>query len=791
MMIKKIFIFKEKLIMFMTCFLSVLLISWAFTLSFSMDQSFNMHLKEIYGKWQNAIISTNEETINRIEDRAFLNTIGKQKVQGEVLINGEKIGNIGSIDENFIDIANIKVKEGRLPTSSNEIAVEEVILEALGVDEHINQKIILDIYSNQELKKVEYDLVGIIEVYSLNWVRSDVLVNCISCDTEECVYVNGYMLWENGAEQSIESIPISSGSYIKNTYYEMGFRNSYNHFSLSIPVICIVFFISSSLISNHVKTRCKEYFVFLSCGAKFKEIQRSLLEISLRITLLSVGLAILIHVPLSFLSVNYLCLYFDYPLYCSIPFLQHLLFILTLFSVVTIAVLQSCNQIKKIKITDLSSHNLMTKNEKVILKFSKPSFFIRNILIHRKLFGLMLISIVISLIICFSSIHKMFYSQKEYQTVINSSKYDYRVKLTDYNLYGYTAESISRITKIAGIASVQSYRNEIHNITFNDIKDSEYYNTFSKNGELSVNVLGLDETDYQSLLEVEPLLSEGVMNADRILNGTEAILVLPIFSCDNLLCKVMIDRSLPLYENDVFESTLSPGELIKLISKDGKEVTLEVSGIIRNVPLSLYEKYGDFMIITGDSIFDNENANLLYLTVSDEASVVTDLLISQRIGASPNIEIANQRIVKQQLSDSYINLYINTIIVSSLSLLIELMIFWVSLEKVYSFFGYQRNTLLLLGIGVKEERKLYIYYFQWIVLLVGTIICFLFLQYEYLSYSTILQRNGETIFESIAYREIFSLLAIWVVIHWIVLKFQYNSMKKAGEKLNENFIRGR
>ena len=254
----------------------------------------------------------------------------------------------------------------------------------------------------------------------------------------------------------------------------------------------------------------------------------------------------------------------------------------------------------------------------------------------------------------------MFYSQKEYQTVINSSKYDYRVKLTDYNLYGYTAESISRITKIAGIASVQSYRNEIHNITFNDIKDSEYYNTFSKNGELSVNVLGLDETDYQSLLEVKPLLSEGVMNADRILNGTEAILVLPIFSCDNLLCKVMIDRSLPLYENDVFESTLSPGELIKLISKDGKEVTLEVSGIIRNVPLSLYEKYGDFMIITGDSIFDNENANLLYLTVSDEASVVTDILISQRIGASPNIEIANQRIVKQQLSDSYINLYINT-----------------------------------------------------------------------------------------------------------------------------------
>ena len=790
-MIGKLFTFKEKIIMFITCFVSILLMTWAVTLSFSIDQSYNEHLKEIYGEWQNAIVNTDEEMISRIENRAFLANIGKQKIQGKISVNGNEIGNIGSVDDNFIDIANIKVSEGRLPAEPNEIAVEEVVLDALNLDKCINQKIVFDVYCDQETVEREYILVGIIEDYSLNWVNSDMLVNCISYDNGDYEYMNGFMIWENAAQSSIEAIPLSSGNYISNSYYEMSEKNTTNYFGLLIPVFCIVFFIASSLVSSHVKARRKEYCILLTCGAKTNEIKKSLYRNSLIITFLAVVLGIIVHIPLSLFSLDYLRTYYDYSLYTMIPFRGHLLIALALFSVVIISVSFSCNQIKKISISDLSSHCYLEKNDGLVFNCSKPSFFTRNILIHRKQFALILMSMVVSLSVCFYTLHKVFYSQRAYQTIVNSTESDYKIRLTDKNLYGYTKEDINILSKITGIESVKAYRNEIQKITFDDIENSAYYNMFSKDGKLTVSILGVSGADYQSLYEIEQLISAGEMNFDEILKGNEAVVVLPVFSCDNGICKVLIDRESPLDENDVFESNLHPGTTITLTSDDGEEETLVVSGIVRSVPLSLYEKYGEFMVITGNAIFDNQNSNLLYLSATDGSSAVTDLLVSQKIGSSPSIEITNQRIVKQQLSDSLVNSYIYSVIVFSLSMLIELMIIYVSLEKIYSFFGYQRNTLLLLGINNNEEKRIYLYYFQWIILVFGLCFGFLFLQFEYLNYSTVLQRGSENVFDIIPYSEISACLTLWLISHLAIVKYQYSSMKKMGEENNENFIRGR
>ena len=790
-MIGKLFTFKEKTIMFITCFVSILLMTWAVTLSFSIDLSYNEYLKEIYGEWQNAIVNTDEEMINRIENRAFLANIGKQKIQGKILANGNEIGNIGSVDDSFIDIANIKISEGRLPAEPNEIAVEEVVLDTLTLDKCINQKIVFDVYCDQETVEREYILVGIIEDYSLNWVKSDVLVNCISYDNGDYEYMNGFMIWENAAQSSIEAIPLSSGNYISNSYYEMSEKNTTNYFGLLIPVFCIVFFIASSLVSSHVKARRKEYCILLTCGAKTNEIKKSLYNSSLKITFLAVVLGFAVHIPLSLFSLDYLRTYYDYSLYTMIPFRGHLLIVLVLLSVVIFSVSLSCNQIKKISITDLSSRYYLEKNDGFVFNCSKPSFFIRNILIHRKEFALILMSMVVSLSVCFYSLHKVFYSQRAYQTIVNSTESDYTIRLTGENLYGYTKDDINILSKITGIESVKAYRKEIQRITFDDIENSAYYNMFSKDGKLTVNILGVNGTDYQSLYEIEQFISEGEINFDEILKGNEAVVVLPVISCDNGICKVLIDREFPLDENDVFESKLHPGVTITLTSDDGEEETLVVSGIVRSVPLSLYEKYGEFMVITGNSIFDNQNSNLLYLSATDESSAVTDLLVSQKIGSSLGIDITNQRIVKQQLSDSLVNTYIYSVIIFSLSMLIELMIIYVSLEKVYSFFGYQRNTLLLLGINSSEEKRIYLYYFQRIILVFVLCFAFWFLQFEYLNFSTVLQRGSENVFDTIPYSEIFTCLILWLISHLAIVKHQYNSMRKIGEEYNENFIRGR
>lgn len=790
-MMNKLFSFKEKVILFVTCFLSVLLMVWAVTLSFSLDESFNAHLKDIYGNWQNGIISTNNETITKIRNLDYLQEIGIQKVAAEVVSNGTAIGNIGSMDESFIEMANIVVKEGRLPVSSSEVAVEEILLDALQIDKIINQTVALTLSNNGEIYIKEYTLVGIIENYSLNWVNSNVLVNCISTDFDEYKCVNGYMTWENGAENSTESIAISSGSLITNTHFEMSLKNTYNYLGVLVPLLCIMFLMSYILILNHIKTRQKEYCIFLACGANLKELTRLLLNHILKITFIACCLSVFCHIPLSYLSVRYLEMYFEYPVYLKFPAAQLLLIVLVIITIVVVSVIFSSLYIKKLDITNFKGNSISEENMKPVFRLPQPYFFIRNILTYRKKFGLMLFMSIFSLFLCFISLHLVFYNQRAYQTIVNSTNSDYQVRLFDTNAYGYTENKISRISKISGIEAVHSYRNENQTITFENIENSDYFKNLSINGELSVSVLGIDDSDNQSFLEIEKLITEGSIDVDSLRNGNAAILVLPIFSCDNNICKVTIDRSMPIFKNDVYETNINLNDTIMLTSADGKESTLVVSGIIRTIPLSLYEKYGSFMVIASNSIFENKNPNTIYITASDDSTEVTDLLVAKEIGTSSGTDFVNQRIVKQQLSDTYVNSYMYSIIILSISLLIEVIVFYALLEKVFFFLRYQRNILYLLGLDNSKEKKIYLYSFLYLLIFVGLFVSFLFLQYEFVNYATVLQRENESIFDCLAYKEIISCFALWIIVHYLILKHQYNNMKKTGEKLNENFLRRR
>ena len=44
-----------------------------------------------------------------------------------------------------------------------------------------------------------------------------------------------------------------------------------------------------------------------------------------------------------------------------------------------------------------------------------------------------------------------------------------------------------------------------------------------------------------------------------------------------------------------------------------------------------------------------------------------------------------------------------------------------------------------------------------------------------------------SVFDCLAYKEIISCFALWIIVHYFILKHQYNNMRKTGEKLNENF----
>lgn len=96
-------------------------------------------------------------------DHQMLDTIGKMSVYGQVQYNDEYAGNIGIVDDSFYEISNISLKTGKLPSSPEEIAIEAYILDGLGIDYTLDQKISLSIQSGDQIFKKNTD-------FAVSWI---------------------------------------------------------------------------------------------------------------------------------------------------------------------------------------------------------------------------------------------------------------------------------------------------------------------------------------------------------------------------------------------------------------------------------------------------------------------------------------------------------------------------------------------------------------------------------------------------------------------------------------------
>ena len=66
-----------------------------------------------------------------------------QSIQEKVFLEGDQRVVIGACDENFLEMGNIELLEGRMPEQKKEVAVEEEYLGILGVSK------IGDVVSNE------------------------------------------------------------------------------------------------------------------------------------------------------------------------------------------------------------------------------------------------------------------------------------------------------------------------------------------------------------------------------------------------------------------------------------------------------------------------------------------------------------------------------------------------------------------------------------------------------------------------------------------------------------------
>lgn len=137
----------------------------------------NKKREELFGSWDEVFLNVDQDDLNYFRKNAFLEQISVQSIQEKVFLEGDQRVVIGSCDENFLEMGNIELLEGRMPEQKKEVAVEEEYLGILGVSG------VGDVVPNDsEAESLRgYKVIGIVDNYSRRWKLINNNVKYINC----------------------------------------------------------------------------------------------------------------------------------------------------------------------------------------------------------------------------------------------------------------------------------------------------------------------------------------------------------------------------------------------------------------------------------------------------------------------------------------------------------------------------------------------------------------------------------------------------------------------------------
>ena len=117
----------------------------------------------------------------------MIRSIGNMNIVGEVMEDTEYKGSIGYVDKDFLEMSNISMKAGHMPENKNEIAIEAYVLDLLGIDYELDQKVNLDIHMDDSVIHREYVLSGVINNYSSSWTTDGTLASFFIFPSEDAI----------------------------------------------------------------------------------------------------------------------------------------------------------------------------------------------------------------------------------------------------------------------------------------------------------------------------------------------------------------------------------------------------------------------------------------------------------------------------------------------------------------------------------------------------------------------------------------------------------------------------
>lgn len=158
---------------------------------------------QLFGRWNEVFLNVDEEDVEYFRQHAFVDDYSIQNIQEKIYLEGDDRIIIGTCDDNFFDLGNLEMVDGRMPVNEGEVAIEEEYLEVLGVEkvgDIISEGVNID-----SLKG--YKVCGIVKDYSSRWkmVNWDVkYINCFISDAN-ANEIQIYASLSSAVQQDIET----------------------------------------------------------------------------------------------------------------------------------------------------------------------------------------------------------------------------------------------------------------------------------------------------------------------------------------------------------------------------------------------------------------------------------------------------------------------------------------------------------------------------------------------------------------------------------------------------------
>ena len=235
--------------MVISCTIVVVVAKW-------IEHDQNQKREEMFGSWDEVFLDVPVEDLNYFKQNAFLEQISVQSIQEKVFLEGDKRVVIGSCDDNFLEMGNIELIEGRMPEKEKEVVVEEEYLKILGV-----LKVGDTIPADSEVESLRgYKVVGKISNYSRIWklINNINFLNCIVFQNKNSLY-QIFVEYNSWSEKDPEINMINYERNASDFYVDI--KCVFKIIVLILIMIAVVIFIIIQRIKNDL-TKSENAFIY-------------------------------------------------------------------------------------------------------------------------------------------------------------------------------------------------------------------------------------------------------------------------------------------------------------------------------------------------------------------------------------------------------------------------------------------------------------------------------------------------------------------------------------------------